>query len=358
VHNYNPKNERIKRNYFRFKLEADQKSEATVRGHAKAIARFEEHTGFLDFGKFKSKHAVGFKLSMLEGSPNQKPLSKSTVLSTTKVLQQFFRWLACQPGYKSKISQTDVAYFNLSEKDIRAAKAPKPKNYPSLEQLRRALFSMPTETEMERRDQAVMALAILTGVRDSAMISLRMKHVDLERKLLMQDPNEVQTKFSKRIDTFFFPVGDDIETIIIDWVKYLTEERLFGPNDPLFPKTTNLYDPKKGFVQTGVEPSFWANASPVRTIFKRAFLAVDLPYFSPHRVRDTLVHIGQKQCQSAESWKAWSQNLGHESMLTTWASYGQLTLDRQGELIRSSSARMSAESKLDRLIELAEAAKQ
>ena len=35
-----------------------------------------------------------------------------------------------------------------------------------------------------------------------------------------------------------------------------------------------------------------------------------------------------------EEFKAWSQNLGHEQVLTTFSSYGQVAQDRQAELIR------------------------
>jgi len=36
--------------------------------------------------------------------------------------------------------------------------------------------------------------------------------------------------------------------------------------------------------------------------------------------------------------KAWSQNLGHEGMLTTLASYGRIPLEQQRELIHDSGA--------------------
>jgi hypothetical protein len=35
-----------------------------------------------------------------------------------------------------------------------------------------------------------------------------------------------------------------------------------------------------------------------------------------------------------EAWKAWSQNLGHESCLTTFSSYGTVPPARQAEIIR------------------------
>jgi hypothetical protein len=37
---------------------------------------------------------------------------------------------------------------------------------------------------------------------------------------------------------------------------------------------------------------------------------------------------------SPEAMKAWSQNLGHSGVLTTFTSYGGVPVHRQGELIR------------------------
>ena len=38
---------------------------------------------------------------------------------------------------------------------------------------------------------------------------------------------------------------------------------------------------------------------------------------------------------SPEAMKAWSPNLGHADVLTTFTSYGHVPLHRQGELIRA-----------------------
>lgn len=43
-------------------------------------------------------------------------------------------------------------------------------------------------------------------------------------------------------------------------------------------------------------------------------------------------------CKSPEEYKAWSQNLGHEQVLTTFLSYGSVAPDRQGEIIRGLGA--------------------
>ena len=40
--------------------------------------------------------------------------------------------------------------------------------------------------------------------------------------------------------------------------------------------------------------------------------------------RKTLAQFGERVCETPEAFKAWSQNLGHENVLTTFASYGQV----------------------------------
>ena len=58
-----------------------------------------------------------------------------------------------------------------------------------------------------------------------------------------------------------------------------------------------------------------------------------LPYFNPHSFRNTLTLLGETKCHTPEQFKAWSQNLGHEKVLTTFYSYGEVGNQRQGEII-------------------------
>ena len=43
---------------------------------------------------------------------------------------------------------------------------------------------------------------------------------------------------------------------------------------------------------------------------------------------------GERICPTIETFKAWSQNLGRERVMTTLTSYGTVTPHRQAELIR------------------------
>lgn len=46
------------------------------------------------------------------------------------------------------------------------------------------------------------------------------------------------------------------------------------------------------------------------------------------------MQIGEQRCQTPEEFKVWSQNLGHEGVLTTFLSYGQVADARQGDIMR------------------------
>ena len=53
-----------------------------------------------------------------------------------------------------------------------------------------------------------------------------------------------------------------------------------------------------------------------------------------------------------EEFKAWSQNLGHEQVLTTFLSYGSVATDRQGAIIRGlGSIRQSKQPDADDIAE-------
>ena len=179
---YNAANERMKRQYFAYLAEAQGHSEPTIDAVAKAIARFEEYTKWRDFKRFHIEQAKGFKHSLADqrGCRSGEPLSKATLYATLSALKRFFVWLAGQPGYKSRISYSDAEYFNLSAKDTRIAKATRPARVPTLEQIRYVIQSMPATTDIERRDRALIAFAILTGARDGAIASFKLRHIDID----------------------------------------------------------------------------------------------------------------------------------------------------------------------------------
>jgi integrase/recombinase XerD len=347
---HHPENERIKREYFVFLKEAKRQSEDTVDAVAKAVSRFEAETQHRDFKAFHFEQAVAFKrrLADSDSQATGEKLSKATQYATLAHLKRFFQWLAMQPGYRSKLRYSDAEYFNLSDKDSRVAQARRERPVPTLEQVKHVIATMPSGTDIDRRNRALVAFALLTGARDSALASMKLKHVDLVGGKVFQDAREVKTKFSKTFMTFFFPVGAEVRQIVDDWVLYLRRELLWGNDDPLFPATRVELGTRLHFEAVGIERKAWATAAPIRAVFKAAFEAAGLPYYNPHSLRKTLVQLGQAVCQTPEEFKAWSQNLGHEGVLTTFTSYGSVAQGRQAELIqRLQAPRSQAGSQTD-----------
>jgi len=331
-------NERVKRDYFEYLREAKRLGTASVDAVAKAISRFEESTGWKDFRTFHIRQAISFKTRLAQQA-NQRTgalLSKSTLHSTLQALRNFIIWLAGRPGFKSRISYSDAEYFNLSEKETRIAKASREKAFPTLEQIHHVLAIMSGDTDIERRDRALVAFAALTGARDGALASFRLKHVNLGDASVLQDAQEVRTKFSKSFRTWFFPVGGDALEIVREWISHLREQLLWGDDDALFPSTRIGIGPTRLFEPVGLERHCWSSAGPIRRIFRSAFERAGLPYFHPHSFRDTLAQLGERIC-TTEQYKAWSLNMGHEKPMTTLRNYGKMTINRQGEIMRGFS---------------------
>jgi integrase len=339
--NHNPENERTKRQYFAFLKEAKGLSEVSVDAAAKAIARFEAYTRWKSFKAFHFEQATAFKrqLAAQVGQRSGEPLSKATLRHTLAALRAFFEWLSGQSGFRQKITYSDASYFNLSLKDRTVARAAREDRVPTLEQIHFVLNSMPQTTEVDCRNRALVALAALTAPRADALASMRLRHIDVEAGCISQDARQVRTKYSKTFPTFFVPIGGNALSVVEDWVGYLQRERLLGPDDPLFPATQVALDFNGQFAAVGVDRKGWRNAAAVRKIFRTAFHTAGLPYSNPHTFRKTLARFGQQTCRTPEEYKAFSQNIGHEGVLTTFTSYGQVPLDQQAAIIRSLRSR-------------------
>ena len=334
---HNAANERIKREYLAYLTGAHGRDEATIDRVAKSLARFEDSTGRKDFKRFHREQALAFKRKLGEAinTHSGERLSKATVHSAIRDLKAFFEWLVREPGFKSKIHYSDADYFNLSDKDVTIARAQREKRVPTPEQVQYVLQAMPAATVWERRDRALVAFTAITGARVAALASFQLGHVNLEGGFVEQDARTVATKFAKTFRTYFMPICDPALDVLHGWVEELRNDHLWGPSDPLFPATLMGLASNDGFQPQGLARQGWASTGPIRDVFKRAFEAAGLPYYNPHSLRNMLVRHAMTLDLSPEQMKAWSQNLGHADVLTTFTSYGHVPTHRQGELIRA-----------------------
>lgn len=331
----NTDNLRIKRKYLVWLKEAKGYSEASIDKAAAAISTYESYLAGKDFRAFHPERARAFKRH-LGSSKNERtgaPLSSATVSATLREVKAFFAWLADQPGYKSKITHSDVDYLTPDRKSETARRSTLWKPHPSPVQARQVIDAMPGDTVIQRRDRALVTFLFLSGSRETAAISLCLGHVDLDNACVHFDGRSVRTKFGKSFTSGFFPIGAAFEEIFRDWVRELRIDHGYSDADPLFPKTKVGIGEARRFEALGIEPKPWANPSSAAKIFKQAFKDAGLPPFPPHRVRDTLAELARNHCRTPEEYKAWSQNLGHEDVLTTFRSYGSVAPGRQIDLL-------------------------
>ena len=64
-------------------------------------------------------------------------------------------------------------------------------------------------------------------------------------------------------------------------------------------------------------------------------------------IRKTLAQLGEKVC---EQFKAWSQNLGHEKVLTTFSSYGEVAAEQQRDIIRELAQPMDPDPQFQEIL--------
>lgn len=122
-----------------------------------------------------------------------------------------------------------------------------------------------------------------------------------------------------------------------DWVTYLRNDRMFGPEDGLFPKPERRLVNGK-FVFDSLSREIYANGSKVNEVFRNAFTLVQMHPYHPHSVRKTLSQELSDRNLPLATQKAWSQNLGHENFATTMSSYLPVSDQQQCELIKAPQA--------------------
>lgn len=341
--------------YQRHMKEAQGLATRTIDARLRHIWAFTGTLGETPLNRVSLDEIASFKSKLREpdcdssGNGTGAPLAPKTFVQICHDLRLFFEWLLKQPGYGS-VRRDLSDYFRPDRRHVALAHAKNEKRVPTADELRTLLQSMPTSTLRHRRDRAVIAFFFLTGVRISALISLSLKHVDIDRKIVIQDARDVNTKFSKTMHTTWFPVGEDIAEIVCSWVRERIEAGA-GLEEPLFPSTPSAVSK----TPANTAPAFWSSPGPVRKIVRQATAHAGIEYFNPHAIRSTLAQMFYEMAPSYEDIKALSQNLGHEDMRTTFECYGTLSDERQHERIKGLWERRDQEDD-DELITLSRSA--
>ncbi len=328
-------NEKIKRAYLVRMRDAQGLSEATVEAVEKAIWLYEDFSRHESFRRFDRNRASQFKV-WLESS-NSRPISAGTLYQRLKHLKNFFIWLSGQPGYRKSIKLDDVEYLNLDKNRVREAAYQKSVDFPSLEYVKRLVGSIRVDTEIDRRDKALISFLPLSGMRDQAIVTLPLGCFDRESLQIQQLPSKgVETKFGKPNVSWLFRFDQELIEHVVAWSEYLVTKKLFSSESPLFPRTkVTTTEDSFSFEATEVESVFWKSASPIREILRSRCKSAGIKYYYPHTFRHLAVYLAQKQCKNVEELKAVSQNFGHSQIATTMSIYGRVPDHQVSDIIGS-----------------------
>ncbi len=313
---YNPQNELIKSKFFGMLENAKGRDPKTVDSYVKAIHEFEVYSNFIDFKKFNTKMAVGFKeyLSAKKNKRTGQNISKSYLQHYTSQIREFFEWLSRQKGYEKYIQYDDAQYFTLTRNNRNRARATNYQESYTIEEIISTIRQMPGNTPIEMRNKAMISLTLLTTPRISAVQTARICSIkyyrDFDAWAFVQNPNLVDTKFAKHITAFFIGNVRDLYDNVFRFVEFLKGQG-FTDKDPLFPKLTSSFT-NEGLQFLSLEKEFIRSASAIRTIFRQAFDNNDLPYYKPHSFRHAMTRKMMRSDRSPLLISNLTQNLGHE----------------------------------------------
>jgi integrase/recombinase XerD len=319
-------NEVIKRRFFEHLKGGEGFDASSVNKFAEAVSQWQIFSENDDFGNFTKDKATAFRewLNTRATKTKAGKLSLVTQYNYLRRVKRFFSWLSDQPDYKNRIRKTDVDFLRLSKKDARIATSGTTRKMPTFEEIRKVIETININNEIDMRDRALISFALITGMRISAIVTIKMKNFDVVTKQIDQNPADgVHTKNGKKILTTFFPIGwSEPEKYFLEWYDHLKAKGA-SADDPIFPSTLKGFSSSKNtYSKILVSEDFWSSAGGARKIFEKRCQDAGVPYYHPHSFRHLIVSIMSKTRLTEEEKRAVSLTLGHENVGTTFSSYG------------------------------------
>lgn len=203
------------------------------------------------------------------------------------------------------------------------------REYYTIEEVRKVINLKPIRL-IDKRDRAAVAFLFLSGMRISAFVSLPVRCVDMDNRTISQLPSEgVQTKNSKAAKTYLLPI-EDLLSVVLEWHELVSTE--LGQDGMWYP-VLNRDGTKWGNLDN--PGGFESRRMSFSRSLKRFCSQADIPYRSPHKLRNGHGVFGVKAAKTVEDFKAFSQNMMHESMEITDRLYGRLASDEVKNTIQN-----------------------
>lgn len=297
-------------------LQYSHKSIARKWGHLRHLLDWADDLLFIKASKSEN-HFPKFLLN----SRNDRRIGRLSATSMQRACleaRSFFEW--CRLHKASRYKRLPQVWIETIRpgRSIGMQSELYEREYYSLDEVRKLVDFQPHKL-VDQRDKAATAFVFLSGIRVSAFVSLPVRCVDLENMVVDQLPSEgVQTKNSKAAKTYLLPIPDLIE-IVADWDKKVRRELGEG---------ASWYSPLSTDGMNWRQSEFAGDSESRRMSFSRGLrrlcASANISYRSPHKLRNGHGVYGVKTAKTIEEYKAFSQNMMHESMEITDRLYGKL----------------------------------
>ena len=165
--NIRVKNALAKKKFFEFLQGAKGFTEKSINTFGEAIFQWEEfmeHDNFANFNKTKALDFVRH-LKEREAKTESGHLALQTQYNYLRRVKKFFSWLADQPGYKSCVNKNDAEFLRLSKKEARIATSGTTRRMPTFKEVKKLIEEIEIKDALDRRDRAIICLALTTGMR-------------------------------------------------------------------------------------------------------------------------------------------------------------------------------------------------
>ncbi len=298
--------------------------EKTIKQYKETVWGFWEFTGFADFKSFNVKFATAYRDSLGGNSLQTKQQKMQRVAL-------FFEWFAESKLKKGRFDEA-LMYLKLNSLERLQIAVPISQEYPTLDEFNK-IIDFPEENDEDRRDKALLCFLLLTAGRISAVCSANIGSFKLDTLDFTQNPAKgIKTKFSKYIDCTLFRFEPKCEKIICDWIRYLTDEKGFTSECPIFPK---MIPQEENSAQYELSKEFYNSVNGISRIIKRRCNAAGVEYYSAHKFRHLAVDTAILLSKNGREIKAISQNIGHASLTTMLKHYANMRPDEYKDVIKT-----------------------
>jgi integrase len=293
----------------------------TISAKLAAVRQFEAFFQGKSFEKITTADVTGFRESLkssVEASADDRR-SISTARHCASHLKSFFEWLVDQKGFQG-LNKSLPDHFILPRKFEANGLARPDRPCPNDEDAVAMVKQMPTDTLIARRNRAMVAIAFLAALRADTVTSLRLKHLEVSKRVVIQDAKISRTKNGKSLRINWFPLPPIFAEVVEDWLNELVALG-FYQDDALFPDERCLQ--KRHFLPQSEKIPVMSSTHAIAQAFSCASALVGKK-FSPHSAKHYIGALGMKRCNTIEEQAAWSANMGHEDKEITKRYYQKL----------------------------------